>query len=269
MNFVYIRFICKSHLAQLISGMILVAVMQILVVTLIATLDAGPILETLLEQFPEGFRRFINEQMLAGLTLKGAAAFGFNHPLVLMILGGVAIGLPNRHLSREFESGTMELLLAHPIKRHVLLLSLWISGACLLLVIVGGGLAASLSAIAGSNALTTDLTVSLSQIALNVWLLFIAVMSYTMVLEVHGTQGSRVSLWSAGLTLVLFLLDIVTRLTDHFVFIRPLNIFTYFQPQDLILQQGSFGLNAGVLCALIAGSLIWAVVQFNRRDIPG
>jgi len=107
------------------------------------------------------------------------------------------------------------------------------------------------------------------QIAGNLTLLLVLIMSYTMLLATYGQPGGKVGMLSAGITLVLYLLDSVTSLWQPLSIVAPLNIFTYFQPQDLIMGEVDFMTNALVLSGLILVCLAVSVRQFEKRDIPG
>ncbi|MCG8606118.1 ABC transporter permease [bacterium] len=265
----YPIFIFRSHVGFTAFAALVVGAMQVIVIKLVTGLDTGPILEVLMERLPAAFRFLITEQFLSALSLKGASAFALNHPLVLSLLAISAIGVPNRHISAENEDGTLELLLAHPFRRSSLLVSQWLSSAFLLFVMVLVGLIASLSAIATSNELTSELRMTLLKIATNLWLLFVLVMTITTMLATFAKAGHKVVLLSAGLLLVFYLFDVLSILWNKLEFIKPINIFTYFQPQKIMFGQRSFVLNAVVLIGAITVCLAISIRQFGRRDIPG
>jgi ABC-2 type transport system permease protein len=264
----YPRFIFRSHLGFTAFAAIVIGAMQVIVIKLVTGIDTGPILEVLMDRLPAAFRFLITEQFLSALSLKGASAFAFNHPLVLSLLAISAIGVPNRHISGENEDGTLELLLAHPFRRSSLLVSQWLSSAFLLFVMVLVGLGASLTAIATSGELTSELRMTLLKIATNLWLLFVLIMTITTLMATFSKAGHKVVLRSAGLLLVFYLLDVLAILWDALEFVKPINFFTYFQPQKLMFGQRSFGLNASVLMGAIAVCLAISLRQFGRRDIP-
>lgn len=265
----YPLFIWKSQRGFAIFSMVVMAALQFLVIVLISTLDVAPILTVLLEQLPERFRTLINEELLTRLSLKGAAAFGFNHPLVLALLAINAINIPNRHIAGEIETGTLELLLAYPMQRTRLVFSLWISASLLLFLIVFGAWISSLTAITVLHKLSFDLFMQMLKIGSNLWLLFVLIMSYTLLISTFGKEGSKIGIRSAGITLIFYFLHLLSTLWNSIDFIRPFNIFTYYQPLKLMFDQRNFWLNFGVLITLIGVCLLVSIKQFNRRDIPG
>jgi ABC-2 type transport system permease protein len=265
----YPLFIWKNHRGLAIFSVIFIAALQFLVVKLITTFDTASILSAILDQLPEQFRMFLTREFLTVLSVEGAAAFGFNHPMVLTLLAINAIVLPARGLTGEIEGGTLELLLAYPIRRTTLLFSLWISGVLLLLAIIGGGFAGSLSAITIFYQLNYHLFIKLLQIVITLWLLFVLILSFTLLLASFGREESKIGARAAAVTLVFYLLHFFSGIWDALRFTRPFNIFNYYQPAQLMFEQSNFWQNAAVLTMLTGICLALSLRQFNRRDIPG
>jgi ABC-type transport system involved in multi-copper enzyme maturation permease subunit len=117
--------------------------------------------------------------------------------------------------------------------------------------------------------LTFDLFVKMLEIACNLWLMFVFIMSLTMVLSSFGKEGNKVGIRVAGIVLVFYLLHYLSSLWDTIQFTKLFNIFTYYQPEDLMTGQRSFLLHFMVLSSLILLCLLVSIYQFNRRDIPG
>ena len=106
------------------------------------------------------------------------------------------------------------------------------------------------------------------KIASNLWLLFVLIMSFTLLLSTFAKEGSNIGMISAGVLVVFYFLDLLSPLWDALDFIKPVNIFTYYQPQKLMFDQSNFSLNFAVLTTLIMICLLISVKQFNRRDVP-
>jgi ABC-2 type transport system permease protein len=267
-NITYFRLIWKNHRSFAIFSMVFITLLQFLILYLITTFNIPAIIQTLLTQMPEKIKVYLNESFFNTLTLDGAAAFGFNHPLVLALLAINAINIPVLHISREMESGTLELLLAHPFRRQTLIWNLWISGCLLLLAIILAALAGSVSAVSIYHHLTTDLFIKILMIGFNLWLLYVLIMSFTLLIAVFAKTGSKAGNFAAILTLVFYLLYFLSQLWDAISFTKPFNIFTYYEPQKLMFGKGNFSLNCFVLSALIIISFAISRRQFIRRDIP-
>jgi len=264
----YIRLIWRNNRGFAIFSMIFITLMQFLILYLITTFDTMAIVSAILDQIPEKMRIFLNDSFFSMLTLDGAAAFGFNHPLVLAVLAINAINIPVHHISRELETGTLELLLAHPLKRKTLLLSLWLSGCIILLSIIVAALIGSFSAIALFHQLSGGIIFRMLQISFNLWILFVLIFTYTLLLTVFGKTGSKAGNISAFLTFGFYLLHFLAQLWSSIEFSKPFNIFSYYEPQALMFQQDNIVLNFIVLVSLVLVCLLLSLWKFARRDIP-
>ena len=265
----YFYFIWKSHRSFLLFSMIIISLFQFLILKLVTTIDYSSIIMNLFEQLPEFVRAMFGDDFISMLTVEGAAAFGLNHPLVLVILSIGAITIPSRHIAGEAETGTLELVLSFPVKRIKLLLNLYISAGVFLFLIIFCAFCSSVLSINIFHQLKFVLFVKMLKIGLNLWLLFVFIMSLTMVLSSFEKEGNKVSIRVAGITLVFYLLHYLSSLWDTIQFTKPFNIFTYYQPEDLMTGQRSFLLHFMVLSSLTLLCLLVSIYQFNRRDIPG
>jgi len=265
----YIFFIWKSHRGFLLVSMIFISVIQFLILKMVTTIDYSTMLPQLLEQLPENIRVLFGDNAFSMATVEGAAAGGLNHPLVLVLLSLAAILIPSRHIAGEAETGTLELILSFPVRRTTLLINLYISAVVFLFVVIFCALCASLLSINMFHQLTPVLFVKLLTICCNLWLLFICIMSITMVLSVFEKEGSRVGMRAASVVLFFYLLHYLSSIWNTIQFTKPFNIFTYYQPSSLMSEQRSFLLHFGVLSTLILICFFVSLYQFNRRDIPG
>jgi len=248
--------------------MVFITLLQFLVLFLITTFDVPAIIQMLLEQFPENLKVYFSNNFFNTLTLDGAAAFGLNHPLVLTLLSIVAISIPVAHISREIEAGTLELVLAHPFRRQALLSTLWMSGCFILLIIIITALVGSITAAAIYHHVDTSLLVNLLKIGMNLWLLFVLVMSYTLLLATHKPTGLRASNIASVVTLVFYFVFFLSQLWEDIKFTSHFNIFNYYEPQKLMFGKGNFLLDCGVLTGLILIGYFTSRRLFMRRDIP-
>jgi ABC-2 type transport system permease protein len=264
----YFRLIWKNHRSFALFSMVFITLLQFLILYLITTFNIPAIIQTLLIQMPEKIKVYLSESFFSTLTLDGATAFGFNHPLVLALLAINAINIPVLHITREMESGTLELLLAHPFRRQILISKLWLSGCLLLLAIILAALAGSVSAVYIYHQLTTDLFLKILMIGFNLWLLYVLIMSFTLLIAVSVKTGSKAGNYAAILTLVFYLMYFLSQLWDAISFTKPFNIFTYYEPQKLMFGKGTFFMDCSVLTGLILFCFLLSRRLFIRRDIP-
>jgi ABC-type transport system involved in multi-copper enzyme maturation permease subunit len=264
----YMGLIWKNNRGFAIFSMVFITFLQFLILYLITTIDTTSILTAILEQLPEKMRLFLNDSFFNTLTFDGAAAFGFNHPLVLALLAINAINIPIHHITHEIETGTLELLLAHPFRRERLISTLWCTGNFIILTIIIAALVSSFTSIILFHQLSTEIIIRLLQISFNLWLLFVLIFTYTLMITVFSKVGSKAGNMSAIITLVFYLLNFLSQLWDALKFTQPFNIFSYYEPQKLMFGQGNFGRDIAVLCCLIIICFAISVWKFGKRDIP-
>ncbi len=265
----YFYFIWKSHQSFLLFSMFIISLLQFIILKLVTTIDYSLIIPQMLEQLPENIKALLGENAFSMATVEGASTLGLNHPLVLVILSLGAIMIPSQHIAGEIETGTLELILSFPVKRIKLLLNLYVSGAAILFFIIFCALCSSLLSINIFHQLTFEMFIKMSQICFNLWLLFVFIMSLTMVLSSFEKEGNKVGIRVAGIVLFFYLLHYLSSMWDAIQFIKPFNIFTYYQPGTLMNDQRSLLLHFIVLSSLILLCLVISIYQFNRRDIPG
>lgn len=264
----YIWLVWRNHRAFTLFSMLFIGLLQFLIPYLVSTFDTNAIFSAVLTQLPEMMRGFMQESIFGIFTMDGAAAFGFNHPLVLALLVISAVSVPVSQVTREVESGTLELLLAHPLKRRNLIASLWVAGCLMLLLIILGGLIGSLGALYIYHELTPLVFQRVLLIGVNLWLLILLIFSYTLLIAVSGKPGLKAGNIGAVVTLVFYLVFFLSQIWEKIQFTRTFNIFNYFEPQKLIAGQADFILDAVVLGTLIVTCFVLSAWQFNRRDIP-
>jgi ABC-2 type transport system permease protein len=217
-----------------------------------------------------------------------------------------AIGRAAGAIAGEIDRGTMELLLAQPLPRYrvvlahfcvdlftipVLCLSLW-GGTWLGTWLVGPieinqESVSKLPPLVRLEMLKVDpANLEVHPVAFGPGLLYVgslmfAVSGYTLLLSAAGRFRGRVLGAAVLITLVQFLVNVVGQLWDAVEPLRPLTVFYYYQPQQVILGQGwtvkvnswngSQPVAVPGLAVLLAVGLIGyglALATFCRRDLP-
>jgi ABC-2 type transport system permease protein len=264
----YIRLVWRNNRAFALFSAAFITLFQFLILYLVTTFDTAAILSAILEQMPPMMRAFLNDSFFSMLNYDGAAAFGLNHPLVLTLLVIMAINIPSHHISRELETGTLELLLAHPFRRSSLILSLWVAGCLILFMIVASALIGSFTSIIIFHHLTPEIIKGLLQIGFNLWLFILLIFTFTMLFAVFARQGTKAGNLSAVITFVFYLMYFIAQLWDKLAFTRPINIFSYYEPQSLMFGKGNFLLDISVLGGMVLLCLGISLRRFERRDVP-
>ena len=265
----YIVNLFRQHRVFFVFAFFFVGFFQVLILVLVVGADLLGIVEQFMRQMPPQVQFIIGEQFLAQFSVDGAVAFGYAHPLVIVMMCYIGILVPVRHIAGEIEAGTLELLFALPVSRPTVAVSLWVgSGLALLWIVMGcwAGSAMGLWLYPESRGIPI---IKLVEIGVNLWLLGAAVSSYTLLIASFVREGSKATLRASGLTLVSYFLNIAVLMWPAIRFLRPFSVFYYHFPQMLIEDGSLLIRNAAVLGAVILVCGLLAVRQVHRRDIPG
>jgi ABC-2 type transport system permease protein len=206
-------------------------------------------------------------------------SIGFVHPLVLTILSVWAIGRAASAIASEIDRGTMELLLAQPIRRsQVILAHLLVDLTAIPLICLsiwlGNWLGTWLVGLQGLKAANLHVDpVRFVPGLLNVGLLVLALSGYTMLLSAAGRFRNQVLGLAIVITLVQFIINVIGQLWDKMDWMRPGTVFYHYQPQPMILKDdwaslGQTWLHLGVLLAVAAAGYLLAWWKFCKRDLP-
>jgi ABC-2 type transport system permease protein len=206
-------------------------------------------------------------------------SISYVHPLTMFILSTWAIGRASGAIAGEIDRGTMELLLAQPIRRahvvlgHLLVDLITIPVLCLSMW-AGTWLGVAMVGFIGNpkETLAVD-PLAFAPGLVNVALLIFAISGLTMWASSAGRFRWRVLGVAVVVALVQFLVNLIGQLWEPAAPLRPFTVFYYYQPQPIILeadwyQQGDVWLRMGVLAALGTTGYGMALWTFCRRDLP-
>jgi ABC-type transport system involved in multi-copper enzyme maturation permease subunit len=211
----------------------------------------------------EQFSRFGGGDLF---SLHGAIALGFIHPFTLLLMGIMAIGYPAIAIAGERQRGTLEVLLARPISRHRLYLTLLVAGLLFLGVLLAielgaNALSATIMGVGGDLAMG-----QLPWLWLNGWLLFSAYLAIAFAASVSFDRLPP----ALGVPLIFLLLnylaDVIGSLWPDASWLRDWSLFHLVKAQPVL--QGTVTVSDfAVLAAIAAIAVGYAWVAFPRRDL--
>ncbi|MGE3807653.1 MAG: ABC transporter permease subunit [Gemmataceae bacterium] len=235
-------------------------------------------------------------------------SIGYVHPLMQTIFCIWAIGRAASAIAGEIDRGTMELLLAQPLARPRVILAhlcvdlITIPILCLSLYAgtwLGQWLVGPIKVnpdmlhdmmpnmpffVRPSGPIDPKLlqidVAAFAPALWNVAALLLAISGYTMWLSARGRFRGRVLGAAVLVTLLQFLINVCGQLWEGINFLRPLTVFYYFQPQQIILK-GAWNVDLepawgwpvqvnvlAVLFSVAAAGYLLALWTFCRRDLP-
>jgi ABC-2 type transport system permease protein len=220
-------------------------------------------------------------------------SIGYIHPTIQTILCIWAVGRAAGAIAGEIDRGTMELLLAQPLARYRVILAHLCVDLCVIPLLCLGMWAGNwigvslfgrieLGQSSSGNLLRIDPRVFTPALS-NVAALLFAISGYTMWLSARGRFRNRVLGAAILVTLLQFLVNVIGQMWDAVGSLRPLTVFYYYQPQQIILdgnwtvpvhlpwQEAGTTLAVNGLAVLLGvGTVGYAAAwwTFCRRDLP-
>ena len=199
-------------------------------------------------------------------SVPGAITIGFQHPLAIAFLGIFAVGTTTGAIAGERERGTLEVLLARPISRRTLYLTIALAVVILLSVELAsllGGLWAGI--------LATDIGDQVDTSAL--WLVFVnglmlwgAFAAFGLAASVSFDRHAPAISLALAYLLVNYFLEILGSLWTDVAWSQEYSLFHHFQPAELLTGKADPA-DFLILTAAILVPLAYALIVFPRRDL--
>jgi ABC-2 type transport system permease protein len=221
----------------------------------------------LINLLPDAVRGFVGSSELDLLTANGALAVAYNHPLTKLALGAFAVGLSAHAVAGELEWGTLDLVLARPIRRFKLLLSnglAFLAAALVLggIMLLGTWVGAQIGGISGEVSWGHFFWLAINSIALVLAMAGIGYLFSTLAL-----RGGQATAWAGGLIVAMFFLDWFATMWDKVQPLNPLSIFYYYKPERIIIGTPNWWVNSLVLLVVAVTAFCTAMFIFERRDL--
>lgn len=199
-------------------------------------------------------------------TLAGSVAIGFVHPIPIVLVAVLAVGLPVAALAGERQRGTLEVLLARPISRR----SLYLTTLVATLLLVAVAVAADVTGVVAGAALfglAGELPAGpLAATAANATLLYAALGAIALAISASSDRLAPALGLVLGLAVVSYAVEFLGAIWPDLAWLRPWSLFHYFQPAE-ILGGAANPLDTVVLAAVAALATTVGLWVFPRRDL--
>ncbi len=178
---------------------------------------------------------------------------------VYAIFSGISV-------AREAERGTLDLLIAQPIRRYQVIISkfaVFILGAVVIAV------ASLLGLMAGAGLINEPVNItSLSLVLAEALLFVLAIGGYTLLLAAVFLEPRKSLLLAGVITAAMYIINFMVPILDPAVeWIKNVSLFNYYQPQQIVTSGSLDGTAVAVYSGVAVVSFIAAVLIFQRRDI--
>ncbi|HEU5325103.1 MAG TPA: ABC transporter permease subunit [Candidatus Limnocylindria bacterium] len=213
--------------------------------------------------FPEELLSFGSGSLF---SLPGAVTLGLQHPFAISLLGIFAAGATATAIAGERQRGTLEVLLARPLSRR----SVYVSIGLALLLAVALVLAALLGGFvtgAATQGVLDDLSVEhLPMVFLNGFLLWGAFATFGMAASVSFDRTGPAIGLSLAYLLVNYFFEILGSLWTDAEWTQEYSLFHHWQPAE-ILQGALDPIDLVIVGVAFLLPIVYALVVFPRRDL--
>jgi ABC-type transport system involved in multi-copper enzyme maturation permease subunit len=247
-----------------------------LAAVVVAAFAWGVLLPIIYSEFSDAIRDLANsgaipeELMNFGsgslFTLPGTVTLGFQHPLAIAFLGIFAVGAGATAVAGERARGTLEVLLARPIRRNVLygsiLVALLVAVAIVLAAILGGQMAGS-AAVGIFDELGAE---GMPLVFINGFGLWASFTTFSLAASVtFDRPGPAIGISLAWLLLHYFL-EILGSLWTDAQALQEWSLLHHFNPTE-ILTGDPQPLDFAIVWVAAVIPIVYALYVFPQRDL--
>ena len=199
-------------------------------------------------------------------TLPGAVTLGTQHPLAIAMLAIFAVGATAASIAGERQRGTLEVMLARPLTRTGIYVTIL---AALLLVVatVLGAMLAGFVVGAAAQGLLDELPIeNLPLVFVNGFLLWGAFATFGMAVSVSFDRPGPAMGLTVAYLLVNYFLEILGSLWRDVEWTQEYSLFHHFQPGE-ILEGALDPLDLLIVGVAFVVPIVYALIVFPRRDL--
>jgi ABC-2 type transport system permease protein len=199
-------------------------------------------------------------------TLPGSITLGLQHPLALAMLGIFAVGASSTAVAGERARGTLEVLLARPISRTTLYVSILVALLVVVLIVLSailGGMLGGSAVIGLADELDTG---QLPLVVLNGFGLWAAFTTFGLATSVSFDRpGPAIGLALAWL-LIHYFLEILGSLWTDVAWTQEYSLLHHFNPGE-ILTGTLDPIDLVIVFGAAIVPVIYALLVFPKRDL--
>ena len=237
-----------------------------------AQISMNAFAEVLLRAIPEEWQRLSGVPFSEVATYAGRVALAFVDPVI--VLGATVWGITRGSdaVSGQLERGTMEMLLAQPVRRLAVFATQALAttaGAAGLTAILTSGIWIGITAGPWAGEVSMARYVPA---ALNVFGLMTCMAGLSACVSAFDAYRWRTIGIMCGFYVFSLLAKLIGRMSEAFSWVGYLSVFNAYEPQPLVADpEGAWLLLAqfdGVLLGIGAVAYVIGAVAFVRRDLP-
>jgi ABC-2 type transport system permease protein len=225
----------------------------------------GSQFQTLMESgiIPEQFIRFGGGDIF---SLPGSIALGFIHPIAIILTSVFAVGFSTSAVAGERQRGTLEVVLARPISRRTLYLTLLAASFRFVAITIAALLVGSVTGSTFAGIIGELAVGNVPLLWLNGVLLFGSFAAIGLAASVSFDRLTPALGLTLAIVVVTYFLDVLGSLWPDAEPLQPYSLFHYLKAKA-VLTGAAEPFDFAVLAAVIALAMGWALAVFPRRDL--
>ncbi len=256
----------------LLAALVTVAALfQVLYVWMSSQVELGA-LEIFLKTLPRSFEKMLGIPLASLATPTGRLAMAYVHPVTIFVCVSWSIARGSDCVSGEIGRGSMEMLLAQPVRRWAVVVTHAVVtnvGALLLALVSWLGTWFGIVVMGYGDRVHPA---EFGPAALNLFgFLFFLTAASTFASALGSDRRTTIG-WLCGFYLVQLLMKLVARAVEGFSWLQYGTYLAAFEPEVLSIHpETAWPTVLGHLACLTAGGLLCyaaAIYAFNKRDLP-
>lgn len=252
----------------LLSAGVLLAAFQVVLILQANSIQTSNSFAKMGELVPSFARDLMGPSFVAFLSFRGIVCLGYFHPVVMGALVSVSVTIATLPVM-EIESGFIDLVLARPIARHLIVtrsVLVAVISTVYLLAMLALGTWIGLNGFAVKNAAWPSLGL-VGSLAVNLGFLMLCWAAVALAIgcacERRGSAGAIAGL----LALTAYLTDYIGRAWKPAETVAWLSPFRYYTPFELVMGKALSLKSLSVLGGIAAIAFALAYLFYSRRDI--
>lgn len=211
-------------------------------------------------------KEFFNFGSGSIFTLPGVLTLGLQHPLAIAFVGIFAIGSTTGAIAGERQRGTLEVLLARPLARRALYLTLGVAAIIMISLVLVALLLGQMTGVAIERLGAELDLVQMPLVFLNGLLLWASFAAFGLAASVSFDRLAPALGLTMAYVLVNYFLEILGSLWRDVAWSQSYSLFHYFQPGRILTGEAA-PFDLLLLAATTLLPVVYALIVFPRRDL--
>jgi ABC-2 type transport system permease protein len=199
-------------------------------------------------------------------SLAGSIALGYVHPISIILVSVFAIGFASSSIAGERQRGTLEVLLARPLSRRGLYLTLLVATVVFIGLILASASIGTVIGSAAAGILDQLHAERLPMLWLNGVLLWSAFGAIALAASASFDRLTPALGITMAVVVVSYFFEILGSLWPDAAGLQPYSLFHYLAASDILTGTVNAG-GIALLVVVTAVAIAVALVVFPRRDL--